>query len=231
MSLPPTCDLTQRDTVRLISTGRLKDSVLLPLAANHGALEDLAALESATNGRLVAQETGLPQLDPRELVFGRAGFTFINAAFTHTRPGGNRFNDDDRGAWYCAFDADTAIGEVSYHLTRELEAVGRFENVTDYAELVADFFGPFHDLRDVDAEVDPVLHKDPAIAYSAGQKLARQLRIDHASNGVIYPSIRHARGICLVCFRPDLVQNLRQGGIWRLEWQGAPEPAVTRQGQ
>ena len=84
MPLPPTFNLAQRDTVRLISTGRLRDPVLLPLAANHGALEDLAALESATNGRLIAQETGLPQLDPRELVFGRAGFTFINAAFTHS---------------------------------------------------------------------------------------------------------------------------------------------------
>jgi len=27
-------------------------------------------------------------------------------------------------------------------LTRELEAVGWFENTTDYAELIADFFGP-----------------------------------------------------------------------------------------
>jgi hypothetical protein len=230
MPLPPTFDLVQRDTVRLISTGRLKQAVLLPLAANHGALEDLAALESVTNGRLVAQETGLPQLDPRELVFGRAGHTFLNAAFTHTRPGGNRFNDDDRGAWYCAFDSDTSIGEVSYHLTRELEAVGRFENITDYAELIADFFGPFHDLRAADIEVEPALHKDPAVAYPAGQSLARQLRIEAASNGIIYPSIRHAGGTCLVCFRPDLVQNLRQGGIWRLEWQGSPAPTVTRQG-
>ena len=204
MPLPPTSNLTQRDTVRLISTGRLKDPVLLPLAANHGALEDLAALESATNGRLAAQETGLPQLDPRELVFGRAGFTFINAAFTHTRPGGNRFNDDDRGAWYCAFDADTAIGEVSYHLTLELEAVGRFENVTDYAELIADFLGPFHDLRDVDVDVDPVLHKDPAIAYPAGQSLARQLRVDHASNGSSTPQFGTPRGPVLSAFDPTL---------------------------
>jgi hypothetical protein len=231
MTLPPIFLLAQRDTVRLISTGRLKDSVLLPLAANHGALEDLAALESATNGRLTAQETGLPQLDPRELVFGRAGFTFINAAFTHTRPGGNRFNDETRGAWYCGFDVETATSEVSYHLTRELEAVGRFENVTDYAELIADFFGPFHDLRTFDAKVEPVLHQDPAIAYPAGQGLARQLRTDNSSNGIIYPSIRHASGTCLACFRPDLVQNLRQGGIWRLEWQGTPNPTVTRQGQ
>src|SRR4051794_32454633 len=88
MALPPTVELAERDTVRLISTGRLKDPVLLPLAANHGALEDLADLESVTNGRLQAQEAGLPDLDPRELVFGRAGHTFINAAFCHTRPGG-----------------------------------------------------------------------------------------------------------------------------------------------
>lgn len=227
--LPPVFDLRQHDTVRLVSTSRLKEPVLRPLARDQAGLDDLAELESATNGRIVAQETGLPQLDPRELVFGRAGYTFINAAFTHTRPGGNRFNDDSRGAWYCAFEADTAIGEVSFHLTRELEAVGRFDNVTDYAELVADFFGPFHDVRGVDGKADPVLHKDPAIAYPAGQVLARQLRVVHASNGIIYPSIRHAGGTCLVCFRPGLVQNLRQGGIWRLTWQGSPKPVVTRQ--
>ena len=231
MQLPPTVDIAQRDTVRLISTGRLKDPVLLPLAANHGALEDLAALESVTNGRLIAQETGLPELDPRELVFGRAGYTFINAALTHTRLGGNRFNDDNRGAWYCAYEVQTAIGEVSYHLTRELEAIGRFENVTDYAELIADFFGTFHDLRNPGVSDGPVLHTDPVIAYPAGQSLAKQLRAEAASNGIVYPSIRHVSGTCLVAFRPDLVQNLRQGGIWRLEWQGSSSPTVTRQGQ
>jgi RES domain len=161
--------------------------------------------------------------------FGRAGFTFINAAFTHTRPGGNRFSDEDRGAWYCGFHADTAIGEVSYHLTHELEAIGRFENMTDYAGLIADLFGPFHDLRALDIEVEPVLHKGPAITYPVGQNLARQLRTDHFSNGVIYPSIRHAGGTCLACFRLDIVQKLRQGGIWRLEWKGVPRAAVTRQ--
>lgn len=71
--------------VDLVRT-RLKDPVLLPLAANYGDREDLAGLESITNGWLQAQEAGLPELDPRELVFGRAGYTFINAAFTHRRP-------------------------------------------------------------------------------------------------------------------------------------------------
>ena len=230
MALPPTVDLAERDTVRLISTGRLKDPVLLPLAANHGALEDLADLESVTNGRLQAQEAGLPDLDPRELVFGRAGHTFINAAFCHTRPGGNRFNGDDRGAWYCGFSAETSLREVSYHLTRELDAIGRFENVTDYAELIADFFGSFHDLRGMNNTDEPALHADPAIGYPAGQALAVRLRKEAGSPGIVYPSVRYAGGTCLVAFRPDLIQNLRQGGIWRLEWQGTPTPSITRHG-
>lgn len=224
----PSVELVQRDTIRLISTTRLKEPVLLPLAPTQGALDDLADLESVTNGRLQAQQTGLPDLDPRELVFGRAGHTFINAAFTHTRPGGNRFNGEDRGAWYCAFDAQTCLGEVSYHLARELEAIGRFENVTDYAELIADFFARFHDLRAADRSLEPSLQTDPAVAYPAGQTLALRLRKELTSNGIIYPSARHASGVCLVAFRPDLVLNLRQGGIWRLEWQGARTPGMTR---
>src|SRR3954470_23852884 len=120
MALLPTVDLAQRDTIRLISTGRLKEPVLLPLAGNPRALDELAELEGVTSLRLRGQETGLTDLDPRELVFGRPGYTFINAAFLYTRPGGNRFNGEERGAWYCAFEVETSLAEVSYHLTREL---------------------------------------------------------------------------------------------------------------
>jgi RES domain-containing protein len=228
MPLPSTIALAQRDTVRLIAAARLDEPTLSPLAADPGALDDLAGLESVTDGRLRAQETGLPDLDPRELVFGHAGAALINAAFAHTRPGGNRFNGEERGAWYCAFEAATSLSEVAYHLTRELEAVGRFENMTDYAELIADFFALFHDLRPADRAAEAALHQDPAIAYPAGQALARRLRREVAGNGIVYPSVRHVGGTCLVAFRPDLVQNLRQGGVWRLEWRGAPMPSAMR---
>jgi hypothetical protein len=228
--VPPTVDLAQRDTARLISTGRLKEPVLLPLAKSSGALEDLAALESVTNGRLQAQESGLPALDPRELVFGRVGYTFINAAFACTRPGGNRFNGEDRGAWYCGFAVETSLAEVAFHLTRELKAIERFDNVTDYAELLADFFGPFHDLRGVDPANEPALSRDVRVAYPAGQALARRLRAEAGGNGVVYPSARRLGGVCLAAFRPDLVQNLRQGGVWRLEWRGSPTPTMKSLG-
>jgi RES domain-containing protein len=191
-------------------------------------MEDLAELEGATSGRLQAQEGGLLDLDPKELVFGRPGHTFINAAFTYTRPGGNRFNDDERGAWYCAFLAETALAEVTFHLTRELEAINRFENVTDYAELISDFVGHFHDLRGDAFLTDDSLNAAPAVAYPAGQALARWLRKEKDSPGLIYPSVRLSGGECLVAFHPSLVQNLRQGGTWRLEWQGSPEPDISR---
>lgn len=228
MPLPPTVDLAQRDTVRLVSTGRLKEPVLRSLATDSDTFDALAGLESVTNGRLQAEETGLPDLDPRELVFGRAGYTFVNAAFTHTRPGGNRFNGEDRGAWYCAFEAETALAEVAFHLTRELEAIGRFRNATDYAELAADFFGTFHDLRGADRAGEAALDRNPAVGYPAGQALARRLRGEAESNGIVYPSARHANGTCLVSFRPDLVQNLRQGIVWRLAWQDDSKPSITR---
>jgi RES domain-containing protein len=227
MVLPPEVEIAQSNTLRLISTGRLKEPVLSALAASHGAREELAALEGTTNGRLHALQSGLAELDPRELVYGRSGHTFINAAFVYTRPGGNRFNSEARGAWYCAFEVETSLQEVAYHLTRELENIGRFENVTDYAELIADFYGRYHDLRASDKSTELALHDDVTIAYPAGQELARRLRSEEASNGIVYPSVRRIGGTCLVAFHPDLVLNLRQGGIWRLEWQGTPVPSIT----
>jgi hypothetical protein len=37
-----------------------------------------------------------------------------------------------------------------------------------YAELIADFFGPFHDLRSAGPAVEPALHADPVVGYPAG---------------------------------------------------------------
>jgi RES domain-containing protein len=227
-ALPPKTDIAQKNTIRLIPTGRLKQPVLLALAANHGALEDLAELEGATSGRLMAQRGGLFDLDPRELVFGAQGHTFINAAFTYTRPGGSRFNGEERGAWYCGFAVETSLAEVAYHLTRELDSVGRFENVTDYAELIADFIGAFHDLRGDEFKDSVCLGADISGAYPAGQALAARLRLEEQGIGILYPSVRHPGGTCLAAFHPGLVQNLRQGGVWRLEWRGTREAEISR---
>jgi hypothetical protein len=155
------------------------------------------------------------------------GWTYINAAFCYTRPGGSRFNGPERGAWYATFGEhaeQTALAEVSWHLTRELENVGTFENVTDYRELLAAFIGPFVDVRG--ADLPDILDPDPRIGHPAGQGLAREVReAGHA--GIVYPSVRHDGGTCLAAFRTTMIQNIRQGRTWRLEWRGGPEPKIS----
>jgi len=161
-------------------------------------MEALAELEGRTSARLRTEREGSPGVDRRELAFERRerdlrvyGQTHVNAAFTYTRPGGNRFNGPERGAWYCAYDVLTAAHEVGYHKTREFGYVGVYEEESRYVELLADFIGDFPDLRD---EPDnPALDPDPAVGYPEGQKLALNLR-RQGYKGLLYPSVRHPDG-------------------------------------
>src|SRR3546814_7959863 len=92
--------------------------------------------------------------------------TRTDTLFPYTTLFRSRFNPETRGAWYCAFEIETSLAEVSFHLTRELANIGRYENQTDYAELFAGFIGPFHDLRGITRELS-CLSPDPPIGYPA----------------------------------------------------------------
>lgn len=222
-------DFTQSDTIRLISTAYIDEPAMTPLVDTQDELEFLEHIEGLTSAR---QAAGIPLpsgVHPTELLTDRDGYgwTYINAAFCYTRASGNRFNGPERGAWYAAWgeDAtDTALTEVSWHLTRELEATGVLENITRYRELIAGFVSLFHDLRN--HERTAVLASDPAIAYPAGQALAHAIMQD-GGNGITYPSARREGGLCLVAFRPRLVQNVRQGNTWELNWYGKSSPEIA----
>ncbi len=220
---PPVAPLRQFDTCRLIPSrfADREDSVLAPLADDDAHLRELFDLDNATNGRLIGELGGLPGIGVDELVFGVPNFRIINAAFTYPRPEGSRFNDGDRGAWYCAFDTDTALAEIVFHKTVEYQEIDRFDDSVSYQALLADFTSTFHDLRAADAFADCL---DPT-SYVASQRLAADL-LETGSMGVIYPSVRHRGGTNLACFRPALVGNVRRGGSWQLTWSGAPEPQI-----
>lgn len=222
-----TVSLAQGNTVRLVSSARLRAPSLAALADTQDEMAKLVSLESATHGRLQAMTAGLEELHPKELVFGVPNHTFINAAFCYPRPGGNRFNSERRGAWYSAFDVETSLAEVKFHLTRALAETDLYENCTDYAELFADFIGLFHDLRGIDPLPD-CLSPDPGKGYPAGQALAEALIEANEVSGIVYPSVRRADGTCLAALYPAVVQNLQQGGLWRLTWSGDPEPSIVR---
>lgn len=213
-------------TVRLVTTARLRDSVLKALGGED-KLSDLAEIESATSGRLTAQEIGSEGIGPREFVAAIPHAHFINAAFAYWRPGElNRFNGEDRGAWYAALDVTTCLAEVTFHMVRELERVNDYNAVVDYAELFASFAGEFIDLRAV--RPPPVcLNPDPAVGYPAGNLLANASRT-HGHNGIIYPSVRHQSGTCLVALFPHAVQSVAQGDIYRLTWTGTRNAAVSK---
>ena len=221
--IPRLTALRQFDTCRLIPSrfADLEDSVLAPLADDEGMLRDLFDLDNATNDRLRGESGLLPGIGVDELVFGVPNFRIINAAYTYARPEGSRFNDGERGAWYCAFDAETALAEVAFHKAVEYQEIGRFDDSVNYQALLADFSASFHDLRGADAWDDCLA----ADSYVASQALAAEL-LEAGSMGVIYPSVRRPEGTNLACFRPALVGNVRKGHAYRLTWAGSPLPAI-----
>jgi len=136
---------------------------------------------------------------------------------------GSRFNGPDRGAWYAAYEIETAQAEVLFHKTIEYAEIGRFDDSVTYDDYLADFSADFHDLRS-DDRFEACLSPE---TYVASQTLALQL-FDQGSLGVIYPSVRHAGGTCVACFRPALVGNVRKHQTYRYSWSGTPTPKIER---
>ena len=222
-SLPIIREAFQR-TVRLVASARLREAVLAPLADSATERDLLAEIEGATSGRLVAEERGTPTVSASELVHGVAHARFINASFAYGKPRqAMRFNPATRGAWYAALAAETCIAEVGFHLTQALADANDFNAVVDYAEMIASMAGMFVDLRQLAGHSS--LDADPAVGYPAGNAIAAQARAA-GLNGIIYPSVRHPGGTCIVALRPNVVQSVVQGGIYRLTWSGKPQYAT-----
>jgi RES domain-containing protein len=223
VTLSPIGLVRQYDTHRLIPAKFSEggDSVLVRVADNDEDLQKIFDLDGATNDRLLAEHGLLPGIGIHELVFGVPYDRIVNAAFCHAHPLGSRFNAPDRGAWYAAFELDTAQAEVAHHKWRELVEVNRLEEEVTYDDYLADFSAEFHDIRGDDFHT----FLDPQ-SYVASQELAQQL-LEAASLGVVYPSVRKPDGTCLVCFRPALVTNVRKGAIYEFRWDGTPEPTIT----
>jgi len=170
-------------------------------------LNDLTELEGATNDRLLGESGRLPGVSTIELVSGFRLAHIVNASFTHAHPSGGRFNSAGRGAWYAAFEMETAQTEVAFRRAAELKEVGwAAEEVSPYIDYLADFRHEFHDIREDSDFVDCL---DPN-SYAASQTLGLRL-LTSGSAGIVYPSVRHKDGVCIACFRPPLVLNVQEG--------------------
>lgn len=214
MSLPTTRLIRRHDTHRLIPSKYSKgESVLVRVASSDEDLQAIFDLDHATNDRLRAENDLLPGIDSHELIFGIPYCSIVNAAFCHAQPLGSRFNGPDRGAWYAAFEMETAQAEVAFHKEVELAEVGWTGESVTYDDYLADFSGEFHDIRN-DPAFASCLEPD---SYVQSQALAERL-LAAGSLGIAYSSVRRRRGHCLACFRPALVMNVRKSSTWRFSW-------------
>ena len=155
-------------------------------------------------------------------MFGVPNFRIINAAYTYPRPEGSRFNDGERGAWYCAFEVETSLAEISFHKTVEYQEIDRFDDSVTYQAMLADFTSTFHDIRGIDAYADCLdagqLHR---IADSWPTTCSTPARWASST-----PACGTTAAPTWPAFRPALVGNVRKGQAYRLTWSGSPTPLI-----
>lgn len=200
-----------RDTHRLVPV-EYSNPVESSLA---GDVQNVLDRLASVTDMLPISEEGKNASINRELVSGVPEYSIINAAFVYAGKGGNRFNDSRRGAWYAGVELKTSQSEISFHklllfADTQYDGSARFQ----FRDFHADFAGEYHHLNT--KEQASCLKKDPVPeCYGPGQSLANQL-LYAGSNGIVYPSVRHSGGTCIVCFRPALVYNVRRSAKYEL---------------
>lgn len=138
--------------------------------------------------------------------------------------GANRFNHAGENAWYAALEPVTAAVEVAHHLNREYSDIEDCPAQTaSYLIVLADLVADFHDLRGEAPEAAGCLDPDD---YGKAWELADRLRAV-GRPGIVYPSVRHDGGTCVVCFERHLLDNLRSGEVVDVDWQALDHGAFA----
>ena len=211
----PTTPTTWRTSYRLIPS-RYPTVGLFDAIADAADLDVVFVIEALTNPR-IRDELGELRLVPADERMVGPGSTPIMAAFTHRNPEGSRFSDGSYGVYYAAQALETAVAEVSHHRAVFLARTNEPPIDVDLRVITAAVDAPLHDLRRVAKRAAAAL-LDPD-DYGPPQALGRALR-DVKSWGVLFPSVRHAGGLCVGLFRPKALQPARSGAHLALHWDG-----------
>jgi hypothetical protein len=178
--------------------------------------EALIAAEQLVNPRVRDEVGEIRLVAPEERVSG-PGASFVMASFTHINPAGSRFGDGTYGVYYAARELETAIRETAFHFGRYAADSGdgpRYENMRVLVGRI--------DNRFVDVGALPAAQRaailDPD-SYAESQRFGAALRAAD-SNGIVYPSVRHAGGQCIGAFRPRAVGIPVQSKHLEYHWDG-----------
>lgn len=178
----------------------------------------LISAEMKTNPRLMESIGNLDLVPPDRRVSG-PGASYLMAPFTHVSPDRpSRFSDGTFGVLYAGRTFETALFETIHHHARFMAATDEAPGWTSqFREIVLDIDAELHDVRGDDPELAALRDPDN---YTAPQSLGQNLRAK-VSDGVTFPSVRHAGGECAGLFWPDIATNPRQGRHFDYHWDGA----------
>ena len=211
----PVTPTAWRTSYRLIPS-RFPTVGLFDAIADAADLDVVFAVEALTNPR-IRDELGELRLVPVDERVVGPGSTPIMAAFTHRNPDGSRFSDGSYGVYYAAQALDTAVAEVGHHRAVFLACTNEPAIDVDLRVITAGIDAPLHDIGRLTKRAAAAL-LDPD-DYGPPQALGGTLR-NAASWGVLFPSVRHAGGLCVGLFRPKALQPARSGAHIALHWDG-----------
>ena len=174
----------------------------------------LASAESKTNPRLAATIGNL-DLVPMGRRVGGPGASYVMAPFTHISPDHQgRFHDGSFGAFYGADSFETALFETVHHTQKFCAATREAPGwIADKRELIGRIDA---DLADIRTGYADLLDPDD---YTVSQAFARTQRAA-GTNGIVYPSVRHAGGTCFAAFYPDVMLPPIQARHLCYHWDG-----------
>lgn len=183
-------------------------------------------LEGLTNDRLQMPLRRVALFPKEDWLVGQSGAQAVMAAFLHAAPEGGRFTSPQLGAWYCARSLETAIEETVYHATRRIVAS---RGLLLHATIAMREWTHGLDARLVDVrgarERFAKLY-DPH-SYAESQPFGERVRAEGGA-GVVYDSVRHAGGTCVVMYRPRMVAPVKQGVHLEYRWTGEATPTVLQ---
>jgi len=206
---------------RIVPT-RFPSIYLYDRVANQQDFDALNQLEAMTNPRLRDEIGELALVPEVDRLFG-AGSGPIMAAFTHLNPAGSRFSDGTYGVFYAAKERDTAIAETRYHSTLFLSATKENPLYLQMRLYQVNVQGDVVDLHSYSKKHADILASD---SYAASQAVAKKIR-DTASNGIVYPSVRHKDGSCVAALKTGILKNCRHSAYLEYHWDGSQINYVT----
>lgn len=207
--------------VRWTRTFRLIRSIYPPVdlfedIADPADWELIVAAEAKSNPR-ARDAIGAIHLVPPERRVSGVGASWAMAPFCHVSPDRpSRFADGSYGVYYAGDRFEVALAETMFHFERFMAATGEEPATADYRELIGSIDAELHDLRNAVAYAFALDVDD----YTEAQALARELRLNHASNGIVYPSVRYPGGEAIAAFWPDVVGIPVQGRHLCYRWDG-----------